>query len=91
MTPAILPDTRAKRPTGGKCFQGRWWIPIHCANCGTPGGFVPEENMTFAFWLCEPCYETHGAIAGTMVLPDEIFWADVNGTRPTAPSDLIGG
>lgn len=35
---------------------------------------VPEENMTFAFWLCKKCETTCGEIAGTMMMPDEVFW-----------------
>jgi hypothetical protein len=30
--------------------------------------------MTFVFWLCKHCAETHGEIAGTMMMPDEVFW-----------------
>ena len=30
--------------------------------------------MTFLFYLCEKCAETHGAIAGTMLMPDEVFF-----------------
>jgi hypothetical protein len=36
---------------------------------------VPTENMTFAFWLCRKCEATCGVIAGTMSMPDEVFWA----------------
>jgi hypothetical protein len=89
MTHNILPDTRAKRPTGGKFFHGKWWNRISCANCSKDGGYVPEENMTFAFWLCDYCYETHGTIAGTMVLPDEVFWAKVNNQPLQSPADLL--
>ena len=53
------------------------WVPIFCANCHTPGGRVPEENMTFAFWLCNPCWEKYGAPAALMVSPDEVFWSEV--------------
>ncbi len=35
---------------------------------------VPEENMTFAFWLCDPCAERMGRITCTMAVPDEVFW-----------------
>jgi len=35
---------------------------------------VPEENMTFLFYLCNTCAETYGAIANTMMMPDEVFW-----------------
>jgi hypothetical protein len=53
-------------------------VPIFCANCGAEnGGLVPEENMTHVFWLCTPCFETHGEVAGTLVMPDEVFWQKV--------------
>ena len=77
MTKEVLPDSRAKVTRGAIRGPNCSWIPIFCANCGTPGGLVPEENMTFAFWLCNPCWEKHGAIAATYVMPDEVFWAEV--------------
>ena len=52
-------------------------VPIFCANCGTDGGWVPEENMTFVFYLCRPCAETYGEIAGMTMTPDEIFFERV--------------
>ncbi len=77
--PEILPDSRAKAGRGAvpTCTPMGWMVPIYCANCGVEGGMVPEENMTFAFWLCTPCFEKHGAIAGTMVQPDQVFWENV--------------
>jgi len=30
--------------------------------------------MTFLFYLCNQCVETHGQVAGTMLMPDEIFF-----------------
>ena|SRR3989304_6903266 len=71
----LLPDCRARDPKGiifGK--DGNNWVPIFCANCGEHGGLVPAENMTFVFYLCTPCAETYGAIAGMMMMPDEVFW-----------------
>jgi hypothetical protein len=38
---------------------------------------VPEENMTYAFWLCNECFKTYGHLTAMMVLPDEHFWAEV--------------
>jgi hypothetical protein len=35
---------------------------------------VPEEHITFAFALCDPCSETMGAIAHTYKEPDSVFW-----------------
>lgn len=56
-------------------------VPIYCASCGVEGGAVPEENMTFAFWLCDKrlngCFEKYGEIAGMMAVPDQVFWQKV--------------
>src|SRR5258705_8673283 len=73
----ILPDSRPIHTTGSKMLNGAWWAPIFCANCGDPGGMVPEENMTFIFWLCQECFDTHGEITKTHVMPDEVFWEKV--------------
>jgi hypothetical protein len=76
-TPDLLPDSRCKKvfTSKGVVFRvGVPWIPIYCASCHCDGGFVPEENCTFAFYLCEPCFERYGAIAGTYAMPDEVFW-----------------
>ena len=77
MPKEVLPDCRAKVLRGA--VRGRWgnWVPIFCGNCGADGGFVPEENMTWAFWLCTPCWEKHGALAATMAIPDEIVWEQI--------------
>lgn len=85
----ILPDCRAQRPTGGKFHLGQMWYRVSCANCRAEGPYVPEQNMTFAFYLCNPCYESHGAIAGTMVLPDEVDWAKMNNRPLQSPADLV--
>ena len=52
-------------------------MPIYCAHCAKPGGYVPEENMTFVCWLCDDCYHTCGPLLNTLVMPDEVFWARV--------------
>ena len=77
MTTEYLPDCRAQVPKGLIRGQGGNWVPIFCANCGKPSGAVPAENMTFIFYLCNYCVETHGAIASTMMVPDEVFWSEV--------------
>lgn len=69
----ILPDSRLERPKGA-VWRGSWWVPVFCANCGADGGLVPEENMTFAFYLCDPCAEKYGEVAGTYLMPDEVYW-----------------
>jgi|GEM_PF-6067877 len=83
----VLPDSRLAAP---KCTVMCDWPmpdattrrieaePIYCANCGKFHGYVPRENTTFAFWLCEPCYEKFGAIAGLTAVPDEEFWQKVH-------------
>jgi len=76
----ILPDSRLKTPHTPKGMihgPGGTWIPIFCANCGAQGGHCPEENMNFLFYLCNKCAETHGAIAGLMLMPDEVFFEKV--------------
>lgn len=72
----VLPDSRAREGRGAvpTCTPMGWMVPIYCANCGVEGGLVPEENTTFAFWLCNPCFGAYGEIAGTMAMPDEVFW-----------------
>ena len=79
MTDNILPDSRLVQPTGvvrGSAgpVPSTNWQPIYCANCGAEGGMVPAENMTFCFWLCRKCEVTCVEIAGTMSMPDEVFW-----------------
>jgi hypothetical protein len=58
-------------------MRGVTFIPIYCANCGADGGGVPEEHTTYAFYLCNPCTEKHGAPAGMLMMPDEIFFEKV--------------
>ena len=58
-------------------LHGASWIPVFCANCGADGGLCPEENMTFMFYLCNTCAETHGQIAGAMLMPDEVFFEKI--------------
>ena len=38
---------------------------------------MPEETKTFAFYLCAPCAEVWSPMAGTMLVPDEVFWQRV--------------
>ena len=57
------------------------WVPIFCANCGKDGGYVPEEASDFAFYLCDPCAEKWSPLAGTMAIPDEVFWENVKQTQ----------
>lgn len=74
----ILPDSRLKAPKDGKYHDVLGWtVPVFCAVCGIPYGYVPEENCSFACWLCNSCSEAHGRIFGTMVMPDEVYWEKV--------------
>ena len=85
----VLPDCRTLTPKGAVHLSG-WgsWIPIFCANCGKEGGKVPEENMTFIFWLCDNCFETCGKIAGTMAVPDEVVWEQIRQEQLTKQGNL---
>jgi hypothetical protein len=80
----LLPDSRLKDREKGTvsilhpAVMNRLnWAPIFCANCGAAGGYVPQETTTFAFYLCNPCAEKWSALAGTMQVPDEVFWEKV--------------
>ena len=83
MSVETLPDSRLKDTSKGEkrmpfaniCPMN--WVPIFCANCGAAGGYVPEENCTFAFYLCNKCAEKWSPLAGTMAVPDELFWQKV--------------
>jgi hypothetical protein len=71
----LLPDSRAKETKNRIFTTGSTWIPFFCANCHKECGFCPEENMTFMFYLCTPCFKQWGHLTNTMVMPDEVFWA----------------
>jgi hypothetical protein len=78
----VLPESRAREPKGvvrgaPLRFPSMNWVPIFCANCGKPYGYVPEENCQFACWLCDPCAEQWGAQYGLLLMPDEVFWSRV--------------
>lgn len=75
--PTLLPDSRAKEAKNVTLFRGVNWRPIFCANCGADGGKVPEENCTFAFYLCDPCAVKWAPLANTLAVPDEVFWQKV--------------
>lgn len=77
MSDDVLPDSRARTTRGIVFRNGEPWIPIFCANCGADGGHVPEASKTFAFYICVPCGEKWAPLAGTMLVPDEVFWAKV--------------
>ena len=76
-TASVLPDCRSREARGLTFICGVPWQPIYCASCGAAGGMVPQENTTFAFWLCNPCFATHGELTNVMMMPDEVFWGHV--------------
>jgi hypothetical protein len=83
MSEEILPDSRLKDHAQGTRVMPfanvnrLSWTPIFCANCGKGGGYVPEETCTFAFYLCDGCAEKWAPLAGTLAVPDEVFWKKV--------------
>lgn len=75
--PETLPDCRAREPKRAiPTAAFGYMVPVTCGSCAKTGPVVPAENMTFAFWLCKDC-EKYGEIAGTMMIPDEVFWEKV--------------
>lgn len=85
----LLPDSRMGRPVGAVSGPDGYWIPIYCGNCGVKGGLVPEENCTFAFWLCRAC-EAHGNAAHFLQTPDEIFFQKVAEEQLDKYARLLG-
>jgi hypothetical protein len=81
MEAELLPDCRTHRITSRVFRNGVAWAPIFCANCHVSGPLVPEENCTFAFWLCPSCEGSWGQLAGTMAMPDEVFWEKCKQTQ----------
>lgn len=78
----ILPDSRLASNIGAVVMDWPGFgrvecVPVFCTNCGAEHGYVPKENTTFSFWLCQSCFDTYGAVAGTMVQPDHEFWEKV--------------
>lgn len=50
------------------------WVPIFCASCAKPNGYVPEENMDFICWVCDECAPKCQNELTLALVPDEIFW-----------------
>lgn len=102
----VLPDSRAKNETFGSQMVD-WELPgggtvrleavlVYCANCGKEYGYVPRENTTFAFWLCNKCYGTYGGVVGTYAMPDDEWSAAVRyelqakcGGRDATPEEIV--
>lgn len=57
------------------------WLYLFCASCGADGGRVLETDVPnreeFAFYLCDPCAAKYGAIDGSYMVPDEVFFQKV--------------
>jgi len=80
LTAQVLPDSRERvisAPRNVQYMAGAYWVPIYCASCHVEGGRVPQENMTFAFWLCQECFAKYGELTNMLVMPDEVFWEKV--------------
>jgi hypothetical protein len=79
--PVLLPDSRPRvqRNVQWRVNNniGMNWVPIYCANCGAPGGLVPEQGCNFCFYLCDPCAIKLPPIDGTYMIPDHVFWENV--------------
>ena len=77
--PDILPDSRAREMRGQQWDeQFGWMVPIFCASCGKPGGYVPEQNMDFVSYLCDdPCAKLYGEDAAVTLIPDEVYWRKI--------------
>lgn len=80
----FLPDSRAKRPKNIIRSPFGNLVICFCANCGTEWGRVKEEEMTFAFVLCNDCAEKFGPIAGTYQEPDQVFFERIAQEREAA-------
>ena len=80
-SPDTLPQclTRTPKIDHAMSRNGVTWFYLFCANCGTDGGRVMDDQLgsNFAFYLCEPCAETYGPIVGTYTEPDHEFWSRV--------------
>lgn len=73
-----LPDSRLKRLTAKTVPHKEWGTAqqIFCANCGHNGGFIPEQNSTFAFYLCDSCWEKCGHLTGVLAIPESAVRRD---------------
>ena len=79
----VLPDSRLStekgRVSGHHPFFGKIdWVPVFCANCGTPWGYVPAQNMDFVCYLCNDCSSHWGTQFGFALMPDEVYWNKVH-------------
>lgn len=73
MSAHILPDSRPRESKTVVGENGKSMVKLYCANCSKPGGLVPEEHITFAFYLCQSCADKYGNDAHFYQEPDEVF------------------
>jgi hypothetical protein len=55
-------------------------VPVYCANCGKPGGYVPDHLCRFATYFCDRCADDLIHMHPDMnkwIMPDEKFWEEV--------------
>lgn len=79
----LHPNSFAKTPQVDYSLgiPGTWYY-VFCASCHKDSGHrvrdteIPYQEQ-FAGWLCDECFTKYGAIAGTLVMPDEVFWQKV--------------
>ena len=73
----ILKDEKADPKLSG---NGVEYLYLFCANCGCDGGRVLKMDVphNFAFYQCDDCAAKYGAVVGTYVEPDAIFWAKMH-------------
>ena len=43
---------------------------------------MPEDNASFAFYLCNNCADRWGPIANTYSEPDALFWERIHKGKP---------
>lgn len=77
----LLPNCLTRKIDWNLSRNGQTWLYLYCANCGADGGRILEcevpNKEEFAFYLCDPCAEKHGAITGTMMVPDELIFQKI--------------
>lgn len=92
-SPNVLPDCRTRARTGATVIQGCKVVPLYCGHCYKLAGYVQEELITGAFYLCPPCAETHGDPLHCYKEPEEVFWERVRNAQaeqeiPESPIEL---
>jgi hypothetical protein len=81
MSDEFLPESRMRERKTVVGENGKSYVQLFCANCGRKGGLVPEEHITFAFYLCQPCADKFGNDAHFYQEPDEVFWERVRNAQ----------